>query len=118
MSVIVPSTQTYLANAYTNINGSTGLFLSIHSADPGPTGTPATEATGGGYARQPVQWNPVTTGTAQGKQVSMTVPAGTWTHAALWTAATGGTMVDRVQIASTQVPGTSTLLVTPSFTIS
>ncbi|WP_405164701.1 hypothetical protein OG203_06175 [Nocardia sp. NBC_01499] len=118
MSVIVTSTQAYLANAYTQINGSTGLFLSIHNADPGPTGTPATEASGGGYSRQPVKWNPVTTGTATGQQVTMTVPQGTWTYAGLWTAANGGTMVDRVQIANTQVPGTSTLLVTPSFTIS
>ncbi|WP_019932361.1 hypothetical protein [Nocardia sp. BMG111209] len=118
MSVIVPSTQAYLANSYTQINGATGLFLSIHNADPGPTGTPATEATGSGYARQAVHWNPVTTGTASGQQVTMTVPAGTWTYAGLWTAATGGTMVDRVQIASTTVSGASTLLVTPSFTIS
>ncbi|MEV6070261.1 hypothetical protein AB0L82_27265 [Nocardia sp. NPDC052001] len=118
MPLIVTTTQAALAKAYTLINGATGLFLSIHNADPGPTGTPATEATGGGYTRQPVTWAPVTTGTASGNQVSMTVPAGTWTYAALWTAATGGTMVDRVQIASTQVPGPSTLLVTPSFTIS
>ncbi|WP_330185031.1 hypothetical protein OHB26_16450 [Nocardia sp. NBC_01503] len=118
MSLVVLSTQTQLAKAYTQLNGSTGLFLSIHNADPGPTGTPATEATGGSYARQPVTWNPVTTGTATGNQVTMNVPAGTWTYAGLWTAATGGTMVDRVQIASTQVSSPSALLVTPSFTIS
>ncbi|WP_225725441.1 MULTISPECIES: hypothetical protein [unclassified Nocardia] len=118
MSIIVPGTQNYLANQYTQYNGSAGLFLSIHSADPGPTGTPTTEATGGGYSRQPVKWNPAANGTATGQQVTMSVPAGTWTYAGLWTAATGGNMIDRVQIATTQVSTTSTLLVTPSITIS
>ncbi|MFJ4652680.1 hypothetical protein ACIP5Y_15575 [Nocardia sp. NPDC088792] len=119
MSVVVPSTQQTLAQAYTNINAPTGMFLSIHSADPGPTGILTAEANGSGYARQPVKWNPVPLGgNATAQQVTMTVPAGTWTYAALWNAATGGNIIDRVQIASTQLSNAGTLLVTPSFSIS
>ncbi|MFE3754543.1 hypothetical protein ACFXO9_09575 [Nocardia tengchongensis] len=121
MSIIVPKTQQILAQAYANINAPTGMFLAIHNADPGQSGTPSTEAPStNGYARKPVTWNPVPagSGTATAQQVNMTVPAGAWTYAALWDAATGGNMIDRVAIGNSTFQTPSTLLVTPSFTIS
>lgn len=66
----------------------TATHASIHTADPGTTGT--SEATGGSpaYARLALTW---TSGTSA--QVTFNLPAGTYTHFGLWNAVTAGTFV-------------------------
>lgn len=70
------------------------LYVSLHTADPGTTGT--SEATGGSpaYARKAITWaSPVTGGdlTQTTPNPVFDVPAGTYTHFGLWSAASGGT---------------------------
>lgn len=66
-------------------------FASIHTAAPDATGS--NEVTGGGYARQPVTWDPAAGGiaTADGT-LSFSGPANEdATHLGVWSLATGGT---------------------------
>jgi len=89
MSIAVNATKEALASAYAGL----ATHASLHTGAPGTTG--ASEATGGSYARKALTW---TGGAADGAttaaQVEFDVPAGTYTHVGLWTAATGGTFVD------------------------
>lgn len=80
-------------------------YASLHTADPGTTGT--SEVTGGSpaYARKALTWTGgssdgvVTTGS-----VDFDVPAGTTlAYAGLWTAITGGTFLDKTAISATFV---------------
>lgn len=75
------------------VNGITavGLYLSLHSADPGTTG--ASEITGGGYARQAITWGAASGGTATNTgALSFTVAAATTVaYVGVWSAATTGT---------------------------
>jgi len=71
-------------NALTNL----GSYISLHSSDPGTTGTGEVSAAG----RIQTTWGSSSSGTANGSQVVFqSVPAGTYTHYGVWTAATGGT---------------------------
>lgn len=68
------------------------LFISLHTADPGSTGT--SEATGGSpaYARQSLTFGATNgSGDAVATQVTFDVPAGTYTHFGTWSAVTAGT---------------------------
>lgn len=73
----------------------TSIFASLHTNDPGDTG--ANELTGGSYARQSVSFGaPAVDGTGYAITNSADItfsnlPAGTVTHAGLFTASTGGT---------------------------
>lgn len=78
------------ASKDTAVNALTALgsYISLHSSDPGTTGTGEVSAAG----RQQTTWGTSATGTANGTQVVFqSVPAGTYTHYGVWTAATGGT---------------------------
>lgn len=95
-------------------------FISLHTADPGSTGTG--EATGGApaYARKPVTFT-VSNGVATGVQVTFDVAAGTYPYFGLWSAATGGTFyggnplaVSQTVSSQGQVKVTVTLTVTGS----
>lgn len=68
-----------------------GSWISLHTATPGTTG--ANEATGGtpAYARKQTTWGAAASGSAVGSQVTFDVPAGTYTHFGVWSAATAGT---------------------------
>lgn len=80
------------------------LYASLHTADPGATG--ASEITGGSpaYARKAVTWTAgavdgVATATLAGP---FDVPASTTiTHIGLWTAASGGTFIDKAALSAT-----------------
>ena len=83
-------------NAAAGYTGS-ALYASLHTAD--PAGTGAAEVTGGSpaYARVAITWAPgavdgVHTGTLAS---AFNVPAATVTHLGLWTAAVGGTYLDK-----------------------
>lgn len=70
--------------------GSASLWISLHTADPGSAGS--SEVVGGGYARQAIAFGvPVAGQAASTNAVTFTnLPAGRFTHIALWDAATGG----------------------------
>jgi len=91
-------------------------YMSLHTSNPGTTGT--AEATGGSpaYARQAVTFNasgavgpmgataqPATIGVAWSNQVTFDVPTGTYTHFAAWNAATAGTIRCSNALSSSQV---------------
>lgn len=95
-----------------------GNFISLHTADPGTTGT--NEATGGSpaYARQPTTWpsGDAIDGIVDGSQVVIDVPPGTYTHFGIWTAASGGTFIGGDAITSTPMGAQGQIKVTPKIT--
>lgn len=95
-----------------------GTWISLHTADPGTTG--ASEATGGSpaYAREQTTWSADTTddGIRAGTQVTIDLPAGTYTHFGLWSAETGGTFVGGGAITSTTLAAQGQIKVTPTYT--
>jgi hypothetical protein len=114
MPIAVATTKEALADAYIAL----GAYVSLHTGDPGTTG--ANEATGGSpaYARQATTWSADSTddGVRAGTQVTIDVPAGTYTYAGLWTAASGGTFIDKVAITSTVLSAQGQIKVTPTYT--
>lgn len=68
----------------------TTVYVSLHTADPGETGT--SELTGGGYARKAVTFNaPSGKAVASSALIEWTnMPAGTVTHFGLWDSLTTG----------------------------
>lgn len=69
------------------------VYLSLHSADPGETGT--SEISGGGYARQAISWNAPSAGSmTNSADINFTnMPAVTVTHVAIWDASTAGNVL-------------------------
>ena len=102
-----------LAVAY----GTAAAYASLHSADPGTTGT--SEISGGspGYARKALSW---TAGAVDGvvtASATFDVPASTaTTHAGLWTASTGGTFLDKVAAVYTSQGSQGQFIVTFTYT--
>jgi hypothetical protein len=112
MAIAVTTTKNTLATSYAGA----GTWISLHTADPGTTGT--SEATGGSpaYARKQTTWGTAASSAVVGSQVSIDVPAGTYTYAGLWSAATAGTFIDKVLITSTTLGAQGIIQVTPTFT--
>lgn len=81
--------STTTRNAALDAVGTQGAWISLHTADPGTTG--ASEASGGTYARVQTTWSPASGGSKPGSQVTINVPAGTYTYFGVWSAASGGT---------------------------
>src|SRR5580693_2759897 len=75
----------------------TGLanWLGMATGNPGSSGTPANEASGGSpaYTRQATTWN-VTGSTALGTPVIFNAPAGTFGYMLLCSGSSGANMVD------------------------
>lgn len=99
-------------------NGYTALAThgSLHTADPGTTGT--AEVTGGSpaYARKALAWTPGTTGTATAS-ATFDVPSGitpSWTG--IWSALTGGTFRDAADITDQAFASQGTLTVNYTYT--
>lgn len=91
---------------------------SLHTADPGATGT--SEVTGGtpAYARKALTWSAASGTTKAAAQVTFDVPAGTTvTHFGLWSASTSGTFRGGAALSASNVFGAQgTLLVTITLT--
>jgi hypothetical protein len=104
-----------LSTAY----GAAGTYISVHTADPVSTYQFEITPGSGGYARVATSWTPGgSDGVNSGGQVTINVPAGTYTHIGLGTAVTAGTFLDRYQLPTAQTFATAgQLLVTPTFTI-
>lgn len=116
MAIAVAASRQSLADAYKLLGGASTVYVSLHTGDPGTTGT--AEASGGSpaYARKQSTWTSGTGGVLTGSQVTIDVPAGTYTYAGLWTASTSGTFIDKVAITSTTLGSQGQILVTPSYT--
>lgn len=97
-----------------NALGAQATYASLHTADPGTTGT--NEVTGGTYARQPIDWNDAaaTPGDLDNNtNPTFQVPGGTTvTHFALWSAVTAGTYLGSGALSASETfggPGQYTL---------
>lgn len=112
----MPLTNASKETAATAVTG-LGNFISLHTADPGTTG--ASEATGGApaYARQPTTWTAgASDGVVNGSEVTIDLPAGTYTHFGVWSDATAGTFIGGGTIASTTLGAQGQIKVTPTYT--
>lgn len=91
MAIVVPATRAALAEAY----GDLALFASLHSADPGETGTGEIA-----IARQALTWGPgVEDGEILSDYVTFPVAAPVIaTHVGIWSASTAGTFIDSLEI--------------------
>lgn len=73
--------------------GAVAVYASIHTADPGASGT--SEVAGGSpaYARKAITWNAAASGNLDNNaNPTFDIPAGTTvTHFGLWSASSGGT---------------------------
>lgn len=113
--VAVPATKEVAALAVTG----TGGWIAVCTGDPGTTATPAAEAVGGSpaYARKQTTWTGGTAdGVVTGSEVTIDVPAGTYTYIALCSASTGNNMIDKAAITSAVFDGQGQLKITPTFT--
>lgn len=113
MAIATNAQKETLAIAY----GNAATHASLHSADPGTTGT--SEISGGSpaYARKALTW---TAGASDGivtASVTFDVPASTTiTHAGLWTAITAGTFLDKVAVSYSSQASQGQLTVNFTFT--
>ncbi len=111
MAIATSQQRENLAVAY----GANATHASLHTADPGTTGT--SEVVGGSYARKPLTW---TAGGVDGvvtASATFDVAAGTTvTHAGLWTALTAGTFLDQAAVTSQTFATAGTYTVTFTFT--
>lgn len=104
-------------NAMLDLLNTRASHLSLHTADPGTSGT--SEATGGSYARQAASWSAANAGSKAAAAAAFPVAAGTYTHIGYWTALSGGTFNgSRALSPSVTFGGASTLTVTPTETLS
>lgn len=104
-----------LADAY----AAAAAYVSLHTADPGTTGT--NEVSGGSpaYARKSTSsWGTDTTDDGiRTVTVTFDVPSGvTVTHIGLWTASSGGTFLDKATVASQAFASQGTYQVTLTYT--
>lgn len=94
-----------------------GNTISLHTGDPGITGT--AEATGGSpaYARKTTTWTAGSSdGSVTGSQVTFDVPAGTFSYMGIWN---GSTFIAGFALSSPAVLGAQgQVLVTPTVTVS
>ncbi len=110
MAIAVTATKESLAGSYAAL----ATHASLHTADPGTTGT--SEVTGGSpaYARVSISW---TAGSSDGiytATVTFNLPASTTTtHLGLWSALTGGSFRDKAAVV---IPSGSQRTVDVTFT--
>ena len=126
MAIEIANTRQILANAYkvagaahNSVPGG-NPYVGLHTGPPGPSGT-ANQVTGGSpaYARKQMVWTSGSGGVLTGSSVTIDVPAGTYTHASLWTGPTGdgaAVCIDWVKITDTTLGAQGQIVVTPSFT--
>ena len=103
--------------AASNAMAGLGTWISVHTAAAGTTG--ASEATGGGYARQQTTWTPNGSGANNGSAVNIPVAAGTYVEGGIWSASSAGTFVASAAFGggNVVVSGTgASINVTPSLT--
>ncbi len=86
----------------------TAVYLGLFSTATTDAGG-GTEAVGGSYARQPVTFGAGGAGSGAGDNSAdvdfLNMPAGTWTHAALFDAVSGGNMLLHAALSSSKTTG-------------
>jgi hypothetical protein len=114
MAIAVATTRQALANAYTGL----GNWLGVTTGAPGAGPSVANEASGGtpAYARKQTTWTAGSGGTSTGSATAIDLPAGTFTHAILCSAASGATMIDWSDPADVVLTGQGQLIITPTYT--
>ncbi|MEV6219813.1 hypothetical protein [Nocardia sp. NPDC051833] len=117
MAIAVAATRQVLADAYKGLNGGSTVWVSLHTGDPGTTGT--AEASGGSYARVQGTWTSGTGGALTMAELTFNAPSGSFSYAGLWSASSGGTFHDKCALAPSITLGSAgTIKVTPSFSVS
>lgn len=98
-------------NAMLNNLGGLITHASLHTADPGTTGT--SEVAGGTYARQSITWNAAATSNLDNlANPVFNVPAATTvTHVGFWSAVTAGTFYGSATVTSETFVGAGTYTV-------
>ena len=114
MPLIVGERNQMLATEATRLK-----FMSLHTADPTTVGDH--EATGGStpYARKAQPWpNAAANGQIVGSQVAFDAPAGSYSYAGYWDAATGGNFLGGSALATAQTLNSQGVIqVTPTFNL-
>lgn len=98
------------ANSTADHWASLGDTYSLHTGDPGASGT-ANEASGGGYSRQTTTWSAATGGVATGSQMTFNVLAGDYTHMCRWS---GSTLRDILDTVDADISPDGQIKVTPN----
>lgn len=88
--------QLTTAQNITNDFTALGSWLGVTTGPPGQGATVLNEATGGSpaYARQQTTWTAGANGSAQGSQITLNLPAGTYPYLVLCSGSSGNNMVD------------------------
>lgn len=75
-------------------------YLSLHSSDPGVSGTLSTEFTGGGYGRQRTKWSAPNNKTiaTTNSQIFHDLNQGTVNYLGVWDATNNGHLLFRVKV--------------------
>lgn len=113
MTIATNQQKENLAIAY----GTNAAYISLHTADPGTTGT--SEVTGGSpaYARKAASWTAGSTDGVVTVTVTFDVPTSTTVlYVGLWTAITAGTFLDKAAVTSQAFASQGTYQVTLTFT--
>jgi hypothetical protein len=113
MAIATSQQKENLAIAY----GAAATYASIHTADPGTTGT--SEVTGGApaYARKALTWAAGSVDGVVTASCTFDVPASTTVaYAGLFTAVTAGTFLDKVAVTYNSQPSQGQLTVNFTYT--
>lgn len=113
MAIATDQQKENLAIAY----GNAATHVSLHTADPGTSGT--SEVTGGSpaYARKAATWAVGTVDGVVTVTVTFDVPGSvTVTHVGLWDALSGGNFLDKVAVTSQAFASQGTFQVTLTYT--
>lgn len=112
MAIATDSMRQTVANGYT----AAALYGSLHSADPGTTGT--NEISGGSpaYARKSLAWTAGSTGTATASAVFDVPAATTPSFTGIFSAASAGTFRDKADITDQAFSSQGTLTVNYTYT--
>jgi hypothetical protein len=111
MAIATNALKETLSTAY----GTAAAYMSMHTADPGTTGT--SEVTGGSpaYARKALVWTPGSSdGVNTAASVTFDLPISTAvTHVGIWSAVTAGTFLDKAVCAVASQSSQATVTVNP-----
>jgi hypothetical protein len=112
MAIATTTEKNNIATRY----GTDVAYLSLHTADPGTTGT--SEVSGGSpaYARKQITWGSPTSGVITGT-VTFDVPGSTTiSFVGAWTLVTGGTFLDKASVTSQNFASQGQYTVNATFT--
>lgn len=113
MAIAVATTRQELANKYAAL----GNWIGVTKGAPGAGPAVANEATGGtpAYARKQTAWTAGTGGVINGTGVTIDLPAGTYTHGIICSAATGANMIDFADFVDVVLATQGQIICTPQF---